>query len=427
MFYALVFLFGFAIPSGLIAFAAGNASLQSVAALCAGASAYSMMAINMFLATRPPVIEGMAGGLDRLYQVHKWTGISILGFVLFHEGVGMDLEGQIVAQGLAKTAVEIAEIVFPILVVLLLISAFKRLPGAITRKVKLLNRDLIPYGLWRWSHRVLGLLFIALTLHQFFVKVPFDMNASAAQYLNIMAALGIVSFLYTQFLAFYRRRPYDITHVERHPAATIIDAKPRGRGIRPAPGNFAVISIKRGGLREPHPFTVSRAGPDGEVQFSIRGLGDYTRRLRDLVEVGDKMTVEGGYGRFSYAKGEKEQLWVAGGIGITPFLAFADSLTEAETRTIRLVYCVNKPEEAVGLDRLRAAEQRCKGFELDLHVSKTDGRLTAQVLADKVPFDLTKAGFWFCGPAPMRVALLSGLKSIGKSPASVHFEEFEFR
>ncbi|MCJ7871772.1 ferredoxin reductase family protein [Phaeobacter sp. J2-8] len=427
MFYVLVFLFGVFFPSGLVVFAAGNASAQSVAALCAGASGYSLMAINLFLATRPRFLEPMIGGLDRIYKLHKWTGISIVAFILFHEGVGMDLEGQIVATGLTKTAVDVAEIVFPILLALILVSFFKRLPAAITRRVRFLNRDLIPYGLWRWTHRILGLLFIVLTGHQFFVKVPFDMNAMAAQYLNFMAVLGILSFLWTQLLAPYRRRPYDITKVEHHPAATIIEAKPRGRGVRPRPGAFAVISIKRMGLREPHPFTISGTGPKGEVQFSIRGLGDYTRRLRDLVKVGDKMTVEGGYGRFNYAKGEKEQLWVAGGIGITPFLAFADSLTADETRTIKLVYCVNKPEEVVGLDRFRAAEKRCPGFTLDLHISKSDGRLTAQVLADKVAFDLTQAGFWFCGPAPMRSALVSGLKTLGKSPRSVHFEEFEFR
>ena len=359
------------------------------------------------------------GGLDRLYQVHKWTGVAVVALVLFHEGVGMDLEGQIIATGLAKTSVDVAEIAFPVLLGLIAISFFKKLP------VIKMQRDLIPYGLWRWTHRVLGVVFIAIAFHQFFVKVPFSMNAVAAQYLNFMAALGIVSFLYTQFLAPFRPRGYEITGVEKHPAATIVDAKPKGRGIRPKPGAFAVISIKRNGLREPHPFTVSKIGKDGEVQFSIRGLGDYTRRLRDAVKVGDKMTV--GYGRFDYRKGPKEQLWVEGGIGITPFLAFADSLGESEDRTIRLVYCVNKAEEAVGLDRLRAAEQRCKGFELDLHVSQTDGRLTAEVLAGKVPFDLTRAGMWFCGPAPMRVALISGLKAAGKSPASVHFEEFEFR
>jgi len=418
----LVVLFGILLPSGIVAFAAGNANLQSVLSLCAGASGFSLMAINMFLATRPRGVEALAGGLDRLYQLHKWTGVGIVPFILFHEMVGMDFDGEIVTSGLAKTAVDVAELVYPAFLVLIAASFFKRIPYQ-----KVIRGDVIPYQWWRWSHRLLGGLFVAIVFHQFFVKVPFTMNALAGQYLNTMALIGVLSFLYTQFLAPFRARGYTITKVEKHPAATIINAKPKGRGIRPRPGAFAVISIGRRGLREPHPFTVSGSGPNGELQFSIRGLGDYTRRIRETVQEGDKMTVEGGYGRFDYRKGKQEQLWVAGGIGITPFLAFADALTGAENRTIRLVYAVAKPEEAVGLDRLKAAAERCPGFSFDLHVSSTDGRLTAEALAGKAPFDLARAGLWFCGPAPMREALISGLKGLGQSPAAVHFEEFEFR
>lgn len=172
---------------------------------------------------------------------------------------------------------------------------------------------------------------------------------------------------------------------------------------------------------------MSRFGEDGSIQFSIRGLGDYTRKLRDLVEVGDKMTVEGGYGAFDYRRGAKQQVWLAGGIGITPFLTFADSLTSEETREIQMVYCVNKAEEAVGLERLRAAEERCPGFKFRLYVSKEEGRFSAQKLTELTPFDMKGAGFWFCGPAPMREAILKDLKSAGNNPKSVHFEEFEFR
>ena len=421
MIWSAVGLFGLILPAGLVILFAGNASAQSVAALAAGACAFCLMAINLFLATRPRGIEALAGGLDRLYVIHKWTGIAVLPLILLHEGVGMDLEGEIVTSGLAKTAVDVAEFVYPAFIALILISFFKRLPFLKMR------RDLIPYHWWRWSHRVLGALFLAIVFHQLFVKVPFRMNDLTAQYLNAMAALGVLSLAYTQILAPFRSRGYTVAAVDRHPAATIVDLAPRGRGLRPRPGAFAVISVARGGLREPHPFTVSQIGPDGALQFSIRGLGDYTRRLRDSIQVGDKVTVEGGYGRFDYRRGPKTQLWVAGGIGITPFLAFADSLSAEEARTIRLVYCVGKAEEAVGLDRLRAAEARVPGLSVHLHVSDSDGRLTAARLLDDLPFDLTQAGFWFCGPAPMREALLSGFKEAGKRPKTVHFEEFEFR
>lgn len=419
--FATVLFIGVVVPWALILLDAGRANAQSVAALCAGASAYCLMALNLFLATRPPVVHRLAGGLDRLYQVHKWTGIAVLPLIWFHKFVGMDLDGQIVATGLAKTSVDIAKYAFWVLLALLLLSWIKRVPW--------LRRDLLPYHLWRWSHRALGLVFVALTLHQLFVKVPFDANALTAQYLVVMAALGIGSFVYTQVLAPLRRRRFRVDTVERHKLATVISATPVGRrGLAGArPGSFAVVRFNRRGLREPHPFTLSRIAADGSVQVSIRALGDYTRQVAASVAEGDTMSVEAPYGGFDFRRGEANQIWLAGGIGITPFLSFADSLTAQDSRRIELVYCLRDADEALGLDRLRAAEGRCPGFQLTLHASATDGRLSAERLVQIVDMPINAAGLWFCGPAPMRLAMLRDLKQMGQRPASLHYEEFEFR
>ena len=420
IFATIIFTLAVLIPSLLIVLGAGNSNTQSVMALCAGASAFSLMAAALFLATRPKFVERAVGGLDRLYKAHKWIGISLLPLVLFHKFVGMDLEGQIVASGLAKTAVDIAKIAFLVLVPLLLLSWIKKLPR--------MRRDLIPYHIWRIAHRLMGVVFIALSLHQLFVAVPFNANSVAAQYLNLAAVIGIGSFLYTQFFAPFRPRKFTISRVEKHAAATIIDATPKGRGFaKLRSGGFAVISFAKKWLREPHPFTISRIGADGSLQFSIRALGDYTAHLRDAVAVGDRMSIEAGYGNFDYQRGEETQLWLAGGIGITPFLAFADSLTAQNTRNITLVYCVGKPQEAVGLERLQAAQSRSDLFRLHLHVSSEDGRMDAAKLVETTKLEMPKTGFWFCGPAPMRRSIIQDLKAIGKAPSSVNFEEFEFR
>jgi predicted ferric reductase len=417
-----VFIFGLGVlsPSILIVIGAGNANAQSVLALCAGASAFSLMAVNLFLATRPRFVEQVFGGLDRMYLAHKWIGIGLLPLLLFHKFVGMDLDGRIIATGLSKLVVDIAKFAFPVLVVLILLSWVKKLPNK--------RADIIPYNIWRVGHRLMGVLFVALAFHQFFVEVPFNVNSAPASYLNFMAAVGVLSFLYTQLLAPFRPRRFVVTNVEKHPAATIIDAGPKGRGFKKlSPGGFGVISFGKNGLREPHPFTISRIGKDGSIQFSIRALGDYTVRVREAVAVGDKMSVEAGYGGFDYRRGEDTQVWLAGGIGITPFLTFADSLEVENKRKIVLIYCVGKPEEVVGLDRLRTAEARTQGFKLHLHVSETDGRLDAKKIVGISDFEMTNAGLWFCGPAPMRVGLIDDLKGMGKMPTSVHFEQFEFR
>ena len=408
-------------PCVLILLEAGRANAQSVAALCAGASAYCLMSLNLFLATRPRFVDCLAGGLDRVYRVHKFTGIAILPLILFHKYVGMDLEGQIVATGLAKTSVDVAKIAFPLLLVLLLVSWIKRLPKG--------KKDLVPYNIWRQTHRLMGAVFLALTFHQIFVKVPFDFNALTSTYLVAMAFLGLLSFAFTQVLAPFRRRRFKVTSIESHKLATIINAAPiRGafrRNIRP--GSFALVNFARGGLREPHPFTLSQINDDGSLQISVRALGDYTRRLADTLEIGDNMLIDAPYGAFDFRRGESTQVWMAGGIGITPFLAFAASLGPEEVRRIRLIYCVRDPDEALGLDQLREAEERCPGFSVTVHASAQDGRMSASKLTQLIDIPIASSGFWFCGPAQMRSSIIRDLRANKTPPASVHYEEFEFR
>lgn len=407
------------IPAFLTYVALASDTVSNTLALSCGVVAFCLMATNLFLATRPPIIERVMGGLDQVYFAHKWIGISTLVLAIGHETIGMDLDGDILTRGTASLAKDVAEFVYPILIVLLSISFIKRIPKLPFE---------IPYQFWRMSHRLLGLVFMALAFHQFFVKAPIEANSILSSYLQLAALIGIVSFFYTQLGAIFRRRKYEISSVEKHPAATIIEAKPKKKfKINPRPGNFAFLSIARKGLREPHPFTISQARDDGTIQFSIRGLGDFTKYLRDNVEVGDAVTIEGGYGRFDYRRGSNQQIWVGGGIGITPFLAFCDSIKNDNQRIIHLYYCIGKEDEAVGLERIKAAAERSDSFTYTLYVSANEGRFSANQIVENSPVDASASSLWFCGPGPMREAIVADLKKAGKTPKGVHYEKFEFR
>lgn len=409
---------GIVLPVLLAYSAAGHLPGTTFPVIALGATAFSLMALNLLVATRAPGVDRMFGGLDQVYFAHKWFGILALACAFLHQQIKISTDGKEVQQALSAAAVEVAEIAFPVLLVLVLISFFKRLPKVPFE---------IPYQVWRWSHRLLGVVFAALAFHQFFVKAPFDNNALLATHLNVMAVIGLASYGWTIGGPLLRRRKYTVTAVTKHAAATIVDLEPVGKGIDVRPGGFAFVSFGAKGLGEPHPFTVSEVRPNGGIQFSIRGLGDFTKRVRDGLLPGDVARVEGGYGRFDYRAGGPRQVWVAAGIGITPFLSFADSLPATGAPEICLVYCVRTEAEGVGLDRLRRAAERTASFTFKLHVSEADGRFDAARLVALVPFDITGAALWFCGPAPLRVALAKGLKGLGKSPRSMHFERFEFR
>ena len=387
--------------------------------LTAASVAYTLMALNLLLATRLAFLEPLFGGLDRVYFVHKWTGVAALGFLLVHyfnkpnfQGIVFNAAGHI----LAGTAGKIA---FYGLVLLILISFFKRLP-----RLKLE----LPYHIWRWTHRLMGLGFTLVVFHQFYIKRPFSGAEGLAVWLDFWGLIGIGSYIYTLVAPLVRGRTFTVSAVDAHPLATTFSLAPDGRALRLYPGQFAFFAPRRKGVGEPHPFTVAGSDDKGNLKVSIRPLGDFTRRIGSALSVGDKVRVTGGHGGFRSARGGDRQIWLAGGIGITPFLAHARNMPdERPGRAYHLVHCVADESEALGRDEFEALAAKRADFSYFLHVSKSAGRISADTISSNLPFASEGADLWFCGPTPMRRAIENGFAQAGVKLARVEFERFEFR
>jgi predicted ferric reductase len=397
--------------------AASHTGPETTFSLACSSAAFAGMAMSQVMATRLRPIEVLFGGLDKVYAAHRKLGMAILVLILAHYFVTPSFKGLALTSELNKLAGDIGEVAFYGLVTLMIISLVARLPK---------TRLELPYQVWRFTHRFIGVLFILVALHLNFIKRPFDSTALLAVYLNICAAAGIASYIYTQVFARLRRRSYEVTNVQALDGATVVQAKPLGKPVKAKPGQFAFLRAHKAGLREPHPFTIAGQGSDGSVAFAIKPLGDFTKRLRQDLAAGDKLSVEGGYGHFNYASGTDRQVWLAGGIGITPFLAMSQTMPADEEKQIHLVYCVRDAEEAVGLNILEAAASRVPAFSYSLHES-SKGRLDASKLAGYLPFQATGAELWFCGPAALRSAIVAGLKKLGSPPSKLQFERFQFR
>ena len=59
-----------------------------------------------------------------------------------------------------------------------------------------------------------------------------------------------------------------------------------------------------------------------EIKLAVKASGDFTQYMQAHLQAGMEADVEGGYGMFDYRTGSREQLWIAGGIGLTPFLSW---------------------------------------------------------------------------------------------------------
>ena len=201
-----------------------------------------------------------------------------------------------------------------------------------------------------------------------------------------------------------------------------------GRWEGHAAGQFALLRFDR--AEGAHPFTITSPWTgDGRLTFLIKALGDYTRRLPRLLQVGDPVRVEGPYGRFNFEGERPRQVWVGAGIGITPFVARLQALAlEPDGKRIDLFYTSPKAN-AVLAARLRAgarAVARNGHVALHLMVDSLDGLLTAERLCAAVP-DWRHADIWFCGPAGFGSGLRTGLLAKGLPARHFHQELFNLR
>ena len=394
---------------------------RSAFAIATGAMAVTAMSLTLILATRPRILEPLFGGLDKMYQVHKWLGISALVLMLSHEWLEPDFDSSAQETEMGDLASEVGEIALNAFIVLVLISWLRRLP---------LLKIEVPYQIWRFSHRFMGVFFALTVFHLFFVDVPAQINPLLSIVLNIFGIAGIAAWIYVEFIApNFRRRTYVVSQIDPQAGASLVTLMPRGPALNWRPGQFAFLRSSQARLSEPHPFTIASAPrPDGALQVAIRALGDWTRQVPSALKVGMDVEVEGPYGRFDFrkGKGKANQLWLAGGIGITPFLAWAETLAADEPRQVHLIYCVRNAEEVVGLEVLEAAAARAPNFSFQIVETARDGRLTADRTIELTPFPIGEADLWFCGPTPLKDAILKGLKAQNQTPRKVQYEHFEF-
>lgn len=375
-----------------------------------GLAALVLMAWGQVLSTRLPGVETIFGGLDRVYVLHKWAGILAMAAVLLHDTIDAEMDGLGRETALNELAETLGELSLYGLLILVVISV----------------ATFIPYHLWKWTHKAMGGLFAAGTFHFIFILKPFSMNDPAGLYTAGFCAIGLASYLWMLLPDGVRpSRAYDIEKLERTGGALAISMQPKGKGLKPTPGQFGIFRFVGATKPEPHPFSFSNIGADGSIRVTIKALGDFTTDLGNRVAIGQRVEIQGPFGRFRRA-GDRSQIWIAGGIGITPFLTWARALS-VDARPVDLFFCVRSRGEAPHLQELEEVVQAKPNLRLHLFASEEGSRLTADLVAELSDKDMSQAQVSFCGPVSFRQALQPGLRRHGVSPRCFHFEEFEFR
>ena len=375
-----------------------------------------LIAIGLVLAARPRFLEPYFGGLDKMFHTHK--RLSMLAFILLivHFFSIPKTENFLNGKPLGMIA-------FLGMVILVLLTVAPRVP-LISRFFKL------NYTKWRIAHKLLGIFFIVGLAHYLLVDTISQRTIPGA-YMLLWSGIGIIAFIYRQFFSrmFEPYRNYTVEQVNRL-TGTILELhlKPSGKPVSYQAGQFVYLYFKGPhGLREPHPFTVSSAPSELTLRLTIKASGDWTRRLYDKLEPGVKAAVHGGFGMFDYKGGGKEQIWIAGGIGVTPFLSWIRDFGDKPETEIDFFYGVGSKDEAVFLDEFEAMAGTNHNFRTNARFSVEDGHLSAEQIAEQSQGSMSDKHIYMCGPIGMMEGFAARFKAMGVPAHHIHYEEFNLR
>ena len=306
-----------------------------------GSYAAICMSLGMLLSARPRSVETAFGGLDRMYKVHKYLGVASLLLFMVHFATVPDGGPEDEGGGVGLPVGELG---------------LAAMAGFTLLIVVTLNRK-VPYHRWITTHRFMGLFYAAVGLHvamALYEGEAFAFLSAPGAFIALALLAGLVAFAWKQVVHPGRgRHRFSLAEVNRLERATEVVLRPRDGMFAFEPGQFAFVTINAEGFREAHPFTISSGAGEGRLRFTMKVLGDYTRRVRDGLSVGADAAVEGPYGRFTPLRDSRKQVWVAGGVGITPFMSALRTMAPGCDRTVHLHYCVRTAQEALFRSRAR--------------------------------------------------------------------------
>ena len=382
--------------------------------IAAGWAGTGLLVASLVLMIRETRLARLLGGLELSYRWHHRCGVFAYLFLLCHP-LALALDAWAEAPPLAWQTLDPRAQSWPL---------WLGWAGLLLLMLGLTSTFAVhlPYRRWRSFHFLLagGVL---LGLMHVYVLLG---NEPLLLALLLIAALALGWRLLASDLGL-AAHPYRVTQVKK-PATGMIEASlaPCAAALTVSPGQFVLAAFGDGasyhGCGEYHPFTVSAIDQQGRLRICIKALGPCSQRLQE-VEAGVLVHLEGPFGTFLDDLGSAPRLWIAGGIGITPFIAKLRA--QACSQPTTLIYLYRHTANAAFLEELATTAREDPLFEL---LSDASGEALPDFdhLLEQVP-GLGEREVHLCGPQPLLAAISVALRQRGVGAAAIHFESFDFR
>ena len=182
-------------------------------------------------------------------------------------------------------------------------------------------------------------------------------------------------------------------------------------------------------------FSLASAPFDDDLMIATRMRDTAFKRVLRTSVIGLRVKIEGPSGSFVlHRKADKPAVFLAGGIGITPFLSIIRQATHDKTaHQMYLFYSNRRPEDAPFLDVLSQIAKQNPNFHLIATMAEMDrskrpwtgetGFINKEMLAKYLP-TLQGPIYYLAGPPAMVAAMRRMLTEAGIDEDDIRTEEF---
>jgi predicted ferric reductase len=313
-----------------------------------------LLLASLFLVLREPPLASRLGGLEHMYWWHHRLGMAAYVALLVHPIM-------LASASLPHAPKEAWAVLSPLSeswpvwmgwlsLVLLMASLSTTVIGGFSYRIR------------RLMHAALGVAVPVGLIHLYLLGIDEPVTPL------LVASLALLAWRFIRLNRGLGAHPYVVRSVARISASAVeVSLAPLGEAVKVQPGQFALVAFHSGqgfkGCGEFHPFSVSSIDGEDVFRIAVKALGDCTRKIQSI-KPGVLTRVQGGFGKFLGDPVAASQLWIAGGIGLTPFLSLLRS--GRLERPTTMIYVYHAEADALFLDELQDIARRLPHLTLML-------------------------------------------------------------